>query len=110
MSNDKGIHNAKRRASWNAYRQKNLEARREAERKSSWKANGLPEPTRTRPDKCECCGRDPGQRALCLDHDHDTNEFRGWLCTSCNAGIGSLGDDLEGVLNAVSYLNKSMQS
>lgn len=106
MSNDKGIHGAKRRASWNAYRLKNLEARREAGRKSSYKSQGLPTPTRPMAQHCECCGEPKGVRALCLDHNHITNEFRGWLCISCNAGIGSLGDDVEGVLKAVSYLTK----
>lgn len=106
MSNYKGIHGAKRRASWNAYRLRNLEARRLAGRKSSYKSQGLPEPTREMALHCECCGDPKGERALCLDHNHITGEFRGWLCVSCNAGIGSLGDDVEGVLKAVSYLTR----
>ncbi len=31
--------------------------------------------------RCETCG---GRRALECDHSHDTNEFRNWLCRSCN--------------------------
>jgi hypothetical protein len=39
------------------------------------------------------------------DHDHETNEFRGWLCKKCNTGLGALGDNLESLLRAVEYLN-----
>ena len=40
-----------------------------------------------------------------LDHTHDgSNTFRGWLCSNCNRGIGALGDDVHGVLNALNYL------
>jgi hypothetical protein len=42
---------------------------------------------------CECCAR---VRPLLLDHDHQTSQFRGWLCRECNSGLGFLGDNLEG--------------
>jgi len=67
--------------------------------------------TKTAPAKpkvCECCGDEvydtPGSR-LVLDHDHDTKIFRGWICSSCNLGLGKLGDILEGVMKAVRYLS-----
>ena len=62
--------------------------------------------TETAPDDnvCDCCGRD--DQKLKLDHDHETKEFRGWLCDNCNTGIGRLGDDLEGVMKAVAYLER----
>jgi hypothetical protein len=54
---------------------------------------------------CECCGRDtPGPKRWHRDHDHETGEFRGWLCHWCNTGIGSLGDNLHGLYQAVRYL------
>ena len=39
-----------------------------------------------------------------MDHCHKTEKFRGWLCKNCNMAIGKLGDDLDGVMNAVNYL------
>ena len=65
---------------------------------------GLPLPTRPTPAACECCGGPPGKKSLHLDHCHETNNFRGWLCNKCNAGIGMLGDDVDGVAAAMSYL------
>ena len=52
---------------------------------------------------CQCCGRE--DRSLVLDHIFNTPIVRGWLCKSCNTGIGLLGDNLEGLTNAVNYLS-----
>lgn len=54
----------------------------------------------TKPDRCESCGE---MAKLVLDHDHETEEFRGWLCHGCNSGIGWLGDNKEGAQKAVDY-------
>lgn len=54
---------------------------------------------------CYCCNKYSSN--LILDHDHITNEFRGWLCKSCNVGIGHLQDNLEGVKRALQYLKQS---
>ena len=43
--------------------------------------------------------------AWCLDHDHSTGLFRGWLCFRCNIGLGHFEDDLNMVKNAVKYLS-----
>lgn len=71
----------------------------------------------TKPETCECCGKrpnvgphsNPSKRkvGLVLDHDPHTKKFRGWLCDDCNKSIGSLGDTLEGLMNAVRYLERS---
>tara|TARA_R100000278_G_scaffold122901_1_gene110407 strand:+ start:1299 stop:1712 length:414 start_codon:yes stop_codon:yes gene_type:complete len=53
---------------------------------------------------CDCCGKET--KKLHLDHDHHTAEFRGWLCIQCNQGIGKLGDNIEGVTNALNFLKK----
>ena len=39
-----------------------------------------------------------------LDHCHDTNTFRGWVCHKCNTGLGGFSDDLTITQNAVTYL------
>ena len=41
---------------------------------------------------------------LCVDHDHNTGQVRGLLCTPCNRGLGLLGDTLENIINAQNYL------
>ena len=41
-----------------------------------------------------------------LDHNHDTGRLRGWLCNSCNTGIGKLGDSVETLQRAIDYLKK----
>jgi len=51
---------------------------------------------------CESCGR--GDRSLVWDHNHESGAFRGWLCSTCNSGIGMLGDDIFGILAAARYL------
>ena len=51
---------------------------------------------------CACCGKIKPK--LHLDHDHDTDEFRGFICQSCNHGIGHLGDNIEGIRRALAYL------
>lgn len=54
--------------------------------------------------ECECCGATGGK--LVYDHCHETGDFRGVLCYRCNTGIGKLGDNLDGLLQAVRYLTQ----
>jgi len=56
-----------------------------------------------KPDRCNCCH---ANKKLQIDHIHGTLIFRGWVCSKCNTGIGSLGDTLEGVLRSAIYLEK----
>ncbi len=46
--------------------------------------------------------------AWCLDHDHTTNEFRGWLCHQCNRGLGFFKDDVERLERAIRYLQRKV--
>jgi hypothetical protein len=82
------------------------ESRRMVQYKAQRKKEGWTDPRayERRAGPCECCGKqcDP----LCLDHCHVTGALRGWLCRNCNAGIGQLGDDLQGVERAVAYLSR----
>lgn len=63
-------------------------------------------PKPTEPSPCDCCSKIMEPNMLYLDHDHITYKFRGWLCRSCNSGIGGLGDDIEGLKKALAYLER----
>lgn len=63
--------------------------------------------------KCPICQRDEQQISSgggnkstrwVLDHNHDTNKFRGWLCHNCNMGIGAFKDDRNILQRAIEYL------
>lgn len=57
--------------------------------------------------RCACCGTDtPGGSSgwFHVDHDHESGGIRGLLCGACNMAIGLLGDNIEGVARAMSYL------
>ena len=41
-----------------------------------------------------------------LDHCHDTNTFRGYICKHCNDGLGGFRDTLTTIERAVIYLKK----
>ena len=42
-----------------------------------------------------------------LDHCHSSMKFRGYICTSCNSGIGLLHDDPEILERALKYLREN---
>lgn len=58
-------------------------------------------------NRCACCNQECKQ--LLVDHDHQTGAIRGLLCPSCNVGIGLLGDDVNGLQRAISYLQGTQQ-
>ncbi|MFJ8540604.1 endonuclease VII domain-containing protein [Streptomyces sp. NPDC093586] len=41
-----------------------------------------------------------------VDHCHETGRIRGLLCFHCNKGLGYFGDNLEGVMKVVRYLQQ----
>jgi len=58
------------------------------------------------PPKSDDCANCHKNKKLQVDHIHGSVTFRGWLCRNCNTGLGALGDNLEGVLQAAVYLEK----
>lgn len=58
---------------------------------------------RSRVDQpCALCG---SVKAIKLDHCHDSGALRGWLCHSCNVGLGFLRDDPALLAKAIAYLS-----
>lgn len=50
--------------------------------------------SRIRPCVCEVCGNEnKDHHVMSFDHNHATNEFRGWLCRGCNRALGNAGDN-----------------
>ena len=58
---------------------------------------------------CAICGAHQSalKNKLCIDHDHETDEVRGLLCSSCNKGLGIFKDDTNALQKAIEYLIKN---
>lgn len=41
---------------------------------------------------------------IVLDHNHKDGSVRGWICDSCNTGIGRFKDDIDLLRRAIAYL------
>jgi len=67
---------------------------------------------------CAICQREPGPRGFAVDHDHACCPggktcgqcVRGLLCSPCNQAIGMLGDDVETIRRAASYLEAALSN
>ncbi len=84
------------------------------QRKQLKKQHGLPPNNYA----CPICGRSENEISSgggnkstrwVLDHNHDTNQFRGWLCHNCNMGIGAFKDSVDILKKAIEYLNNELQ-
>lgn len=55
---------------------------------------------------CDICGGPPdrGHKNLCIEHDHETGDFRGLVCSTCNSGLGMFKDNLDLLEKAIKYL------
>ncbi len=59
------------------------------------------------PFECPICGKRTIAGVTCrvdLDHNHRTGEIRGWICDSCNTGIGRFKDDIQLLKRAIKYV------
>ncbi len=61
--------------------------------------------------KCYICGVPEQElnRRLHIDHDHETGDFRGWLCGKCNTAIGSLNHSPILLRNAILYIESHIE-
>lgn len=56
--------------------------------------------------KCAICADAIDMQTKRVDHCHETGYVRGLLCWNCNTGIGKLGDNVDGLMRAVHYLQQ----
>ena len=59
------------------------------------------------PFECPICGKRTiagVTSKVVLDHDHRTGKVRGWICDSCNTGIGRFKDDTKLMKRAIRYV------
>tara|TARA_R100001132_G_C3235433_1_gene68302 strand:- start:60 stop:506 length:447 start_codon:yes stop_codon:yes gene_type:complete len=45
-----------------------------------------------------------------LDHNHDTGNFKGWICGKCNSALGFFEDNTNHVRRALKYLEECEES
>lgn len=60
---------------------------------------------------CEICGKDvrcssTKYNHLCIDHDHNTGNFRGGLCSSCNRALGWYENNKDAINNYLNSIDK----
>ena len=55
--------------------------------------------------KCGICKSEESKRnKLVFDHNHKNKTFRGYLCNNCNKSLGVFGDDINGLIKTINYL------
>ena len=53
---------------------------------------------------CEICHQ--SGKKMCLDHCHETNVFRGWICDDCNIALGRVREDVKVLQAMIDYISK----
>ena len=59
--------------------------------------------------QCPICNKIniPGHKNIVADHNHQTGELRGYICESCNTGIGRFDDDPEIIKKTIEWLKNN---
>jgi Autographiviridae endonuclease VII len=57
-------------------------------------------------NSCAICQGSFQDHRMCIDHDHETDEVRGLLCSQCNAALGGFQDDIRLLAAAIVYLQE----
>lgn len=60
--------------------------------------------------QCPICKKTtipPLTSKVVLNHDHETGIPSGWICDSCNTGLGRFKDDIEILKHAIEYLKEA---
>ncbi len=71
------------------------------------KAEWLKKNPKNTPFECPICAKKTiagVTSKVVLDHNHRNGEIRGWVCDSCNTGIGRFKDDVELIKRAIEYV------
>lgn len=81
------------------------------EREELKKIYGYPEQNHTCPiclkSESELSGTGGNASVWVVDHNHETNTFRGHICHNCNRGLGVFQDSTTRLQRAIDYLNNS---
>jgi len=58
--------------------------------------------------QCPVCKKKSFNKGMgaCLDHDHETEKFRGYICNKCNSALGFFEDNINYIRSALNYLEK----
>tara|TARA_B100000965_G_scaffold255033_1_gene214751 strand:- start:123 stop:545 length:423 start_codon:yes stop_codon:yes gene_type:complete len=62
---------------------------------------------------CPVCAKNKEHKFnndICLDHNHETGEIRGYLCGSCNASIGKFHENIENLERAIKWLKGELKN
>lgn len=84
------------------------------QKKSAWKRAGIEltheeynQLSALQEGKCKLCGKADGRQRLAVDHNHETGEVRGLLCTRCNVTLGTIERYLASPERVNAYLEAS---
>lgn len=58
-------------------------------------------------ESCKATQCGPNKKRWCIDHNHDTGEVRGLLCSDCNAAAGILRDNPSIIRGLAKYLEEN---